>query len=37
MSAAARRRAAELTWRGYGAIVVRAVSALLKIDKSAPM
>jgi glycosyltransferase involved in cell wall biosynthesis len=36
MSVAARRRAAELTWRGYGEIVVCAVSALLKIDKSVP-
>jgi glycosyltransferase involved in cell wall biosynthesis len=37
MSAAARQRAAKLTWRDYGEIVVRALSALLKIDKPAPI
>ncbi|HET9419157.1 MAG TPA: glycosyltransferase family 4 protein, partial [Chthoniobacterales bacterium] len=36
LAVAARRRAGELTWRGYGEIVVRAVSALLEIDKSMP-
>ncbi|HYY14656.1 MAG TPA: glycosyltransferase family 4 protein [Chthoniobacterales bacterium] len=36
MSVAAQRRAAQLTWRGYGEIVVRAISGLLKIGKSMP-
>jgi len=36
MGVAARRRAGELTWRGYGEIVARSLSALLKIETSVP-
>jgi glycosyltransferase involved in cell wall biosynthesis len=35
MGVAARERARELTWRGYGDAVVAAICSLVKIDKSA--